>query len=132
MIALDTNVLVRYLTQDDEPQFRSILKMLSTKGERFYLNDLVLAEADWVLRRLYDWTPQEVGESFGRLTTIHNLVFEDEIRVRSGLRALKEGADFADELILRGSRDRGCRLLATFDKDVLRRHKSFAVHPSRI
>jgi predicted nucleic-acid-binding protein len=130
MIALDTNVLVRYLTEDDEPQFRSVLKMFRKKGERFYLSDLVLAEADWVLRRLYDWTPAEVAESFGRLTTIHNLVFEDETRVRASLRSLKEGADFADELIARIAKDRGCSLLATFDKDVVRRHKPFAVHPS--
>ncbi len=129
MIALDTNVVVRYLVQDDDAQLRAVLRMLSRKGAAYYLCDLVLSETDWVLRSLYDWTAAQVAEAFARLTTVHNLVFENESRLRSALRALRDGADLADELIARGCRDHGCSHMATFDKGIIRRHKPFATLP---
>jgi predicted nucleic-acid-binding protein len=127
MTGIDTNVLVRYLTQDDETQFRQVLRMLNRKRAVFFVCDLVLVETDWVLRDLFAWTHGDVAESFALLTTIPNLVFEDERRLRASLRALREGADLADELIVRASRDRGNRSFATFDKGIIRRHKPFAV-----
>lgn len=78
MTGLDTNVLVRYLAQDDEGQLRAVLAMLLKKNTTFFVPDLVLVEVDWVLTSLYDWTPDEVAEAFGRLLTVHNLIFEDE------------------------------------------------------
>lgn len=129
MTALDTNVLVRYLAQDDEVQFRKVLQMLNRKREDFFVCDLVLAETDWVLRSLYDWTRQEVADAFARLTTIHNLTFENEYRLRASLKGLREGADLADELILRACRDHGSTAFATFDKGIVKRHKPFAITP---
>ena len=129
MTAIDTNVLVRYLTRDDDPQFQRVLQMLNRKRAQFFVCDLVLAEADWVLRSLYDWTSAEVSDAFALLTTIHNLVFEDESRLRSSLKALRAGADLADELIVRACRDHGAKGFATFDKDIIRRHKPFAGLP---
>jgi predicted nucleic-acid-binding protein len=130
MTALDTNVLVRFLTRDDESQFQKVLRMLDRKRATFFVNDLVLVETDWVLRSLYDWQGQEVADAFARLTTIHNLTFENESRLRSSLKALREGADLADELIVRSCRDRGAKAFVTFDKDIVRRHKPFAAPPN--
>lgn len=129
MTALDTNVLVRYLTQDDDVQFQKVLQMLNRKRAIFYVCDLVLAETDWVLRSLYDWTNLEVADAFARLTTIHNLTFESETRLRSSLKALRDGADLADELIVRSSRDHCAKDFATFDKAIIKRHKPFAGPP---
>jgi predicted nucleic-acid-binding protein len=120
MTALDTNILVRYLAQDDDAQFQEVLRMLNRKHVVFFVCDLVLAETDWVLRSLYDWSGNEVAEAFARLTTIHNLTFENEARLRSSLKALREGADLADELVLRTYRDHGAKAYATFDKDIPR------------
>lgn len=130
MIALDTNVLVRYLAQDDETQFQAALRALNRKKATFYLCDLVLVETDWVLRSLYGWTGDDVADAFARLTTIHNLVFENETRLRASLKALRQGADLADELIVRSCRDMGAKSLLTFDRDVARRHKPFAARPA--
>ncbi len=129
MTALDTNVLVRYLAQDDDAQLQRVLQMLNRKRAVFFVCDLVLAETDWVLRSLYDWSGIEVADAFARLTTIHNLTFENEVRLRSSLKALREGADLADELILRTCRDHGAKAFATFDKGIVRRHKPFAGPP---
>jgi predicted nucleic-acid-binding protein len=129
MTALDTNVLVRYLAQDDDVQFQKVLQMLKRKRAIFFVCDLVLAETDWVLRSLYEWTGAEVADAFSRLTTIHNLTFENETRLRASLKALREGADLADELIVRSCRDHGAKAFATFDKGIIRRHKPFAGSP---
>ena len=131
MTALDTNVLVRYLAQDDDAQFRMVLQMLNRKRAIFFVCDLVLAETDWVLRSLYDWTGKEVADAFSRLTTIHNLTFENETRLRASLNALRGGADLADELIVRSCRDHGAKAFATFDKKIIGRHKTFACTPGR-
>jgi predicted nucleic-acid-binding protein len=129
MTGLDTNVLVRYLAQDDEEQLRAVLAMLLKKNATFFVPDLVLVEVDWVLTSLYDWTPDEVAEAFGRLLTVHNLIFEDEGRIRGALRALRQGADLSDELIVDRCRDVGCKTLATFDKGIVKRHRGFAITP---
>jgi len=129
MTALDTNVLVRFLAQNEDTQFRKVLQMLNRKRATFFVCDLVLAETDWVLRSLYAWSGEEVADAFARLTTIHNLTFENETRLRSSLKALREGADLADELIIRSCRDSGTKAFATFDKQIIRRHKPFAGPP---
>jgi len=51
MIGLDTNVLVRYLTRDEEAQYRATMKLLTRKAARFFIADLVLVESDWVLSK---------------------------------------------------------------------------------
>lgn len=129
MTALDSNVLVRYLTQDDEVQFLKVLQMLNRKRATFLACDLVVVETAWVLGEVYGWTPVEVADAFSRLATIPNLIFENEGRLRASLKAFREGADLADELIVRTSRDLGAKDLATFDKGVIRRHQTFARLP---
>ena len=129
MTALDTNILVRYLAQDDEEQFLKVIHLLNRKRAAFFVCDLVLVEASWVLRDVYNWTGEDVADAFARLATIPNLAFENENRLRASLKSLRGGADLADELIVRVTRDLGAEDFATFDKDIVRRHKGFAKHP---
>jgi predicted nucleic-acid-binding protein len=129
MIGLDTNVLVRYLAQDDEEQLKQVLALVLKKGAAFFVPDLVLVETDWVLSSLYQWTPDEIAEAFGRLLTVHNLIFQDEGRIRGALRAVRLGADLSDELIVDRCQEAGCRSVATFDKEMIKRHRGFAVTP---
>jgi predicted nucleic-acid-binding protein len=129
MIGLDTNVLIRYLTRDDESQYRATMKLLMRKSANFFVADLVLVETDWVLSSLYDWTRDEIADSFARLLQIHNLQFEDEDRIRHSLAAVRRGADLSDELLIAMSRNQGCREFATFDAAVAKRHTKFAFVP---
>lgn len=129
MTGLDTNVLVRYLTQDHEEQLRLVLAMLLKKGATFFVSDLVLVETRWTLRSLYDWTDEEVADAYRRLLTINNLDFEDESRLRSAIRAMQKGADFPDELIVDRCRTSGCRRIASFDKGMAKRHPGFVIVP---
>ncbi len=129
MTGLDTNVLVRYLTQDDPAQFQAALRLLNRKGATFFVPDLVLVEVDWVLSGVYAWTRDEIVETFARLLTVHNLIFEDEGRVRGALRIVRLGADLADALISALCRERGCRDLATFDKGLQKHFPRLAFTP---
>ena len=129
MTALDTNVLVRYLAQDDDQQFTAVLKLLNKPKATFFVCDVVLVETDWVLRSLYDWSGEDVADAFARLVTIQNLVFENENRLRWALKAIRGGADLSDELIVGACREHGAKGLCTFNKGVVRRHKPFARFP---
>lgn len=129
MIGLDTNVLIRYLTRDDESQYRATMKLLMRKSASFFVADLVLVEAGWVLSSLYDWSRDEIADAFTRLLQVHNLQFEDEDRIRHSLAAVRRGADLSDELLIAMSRNHGCREFATFDSAVAKRHTKFAFVP---
>lgn len=129
MTGLDTNVLVRYLTQDNEEQLRLVLAMLLKKDATFFVSDLVLVETRWILRSLYTWTDAEVANVYQRLLTTHNLRFEDESRLRRAIRGMKIGADFPDELMVDTCRAHACSGIATFDKDMAKRRPGFAVPP---
>jgi len=129
MIGLDTNVLVRYLTRDDEVQYRATMKLLTRKAARFFIADLVLVETDWVLSSLYNWTRDEIADAFARLLQVHNLQFEDEDRIRHSLGAVRRSADLSDELLVTMSRTQGCREFATFDTTIAKRHAKFAFVP---
>ena len=129
MTGLDTNILVRYVTQDDEAQFLAALRLLNRKGALFFVPDIVLVELDWVLSTIYEWTRDEIAETIGRLLTIHNLAFANEDDIRSALKAVRQGADLSDALIAAHSKHAGCKDLATFDKGLAKRHPHFAFVP---
>ncbi len=115
MIALDTNVLVRLITEDDPLQARRAEKLLRGEKGLFFLPDLVLAELVWVLQRSYEFTKDEVRSLLLALLERRDVVFEDEEGIRTALRAYEEGLDFADGLIIARTRAAGCSRLASFD-----------------
>ncbi len=129
MTGLDTNVLVRYFTQDDPEQFQGTLTLLNRKGAKFFVPDIVLIELDWVLGEVYDWSKAEIVETIANLMTVHNLLFENEPRLHRALKAVRQGADLSDELIVALCDGSGCKDIATFDKGMIKRHKSFAFTP---
>ncbi len=130
MNAIDTNVIVRYLEQDDEGQFHAVLHMLAAKSTLYYLDDVTLVEAWWVLSEVYDWSQNELVGAYEELLNIYNIVFEDEQRVRRCLRAVKQGADFPDEMITLRGKSAGCTKMATFDKKIVKRHLGYAYIPT--
>jgi len=129
MTGLDTNVLVRYLTQDDDAQFMAALALLNRKGANFFVTEMVFVELDWVLSTVYDWSCEEVADTFARLLTIQNLIVPSEIKILAALKAVRRGADLSDELIVAGNKDAGCKDFATFDKGIIKRHRDFAFAP---
>jgi predicted nucleic-acid-binding protein len=127
MIGLDTNVLVRYLAQDEPRQAaaatRLIEKELKVRAPGF-ISLLVLAELCWVLKRLYSATPAEVKGTVEDLLRMPQLQLEGREIVQAALAGAKAGkglkSGFVDALIAQVARAHGCRHTLSFDKAAVR------------
>jgi predicted nucleic-acid-binding protein len=119
MLAIDTNVLVRFLVRDDEPQFdkaRKLIKREIAAGRRVFVSQLVLLETEWVLRSRYRLAKRLIIEAISGLLDAADVRFEDEPSIEEALFIWKDTtSDFADCLIGAKNRRLGCRATATFD-----------------
>ena len=119
MLGIDTNVLVRFLVQDDEAQFekaRRLIRREVAAGRRVLVNQLVLMETEWVLRSRYSISKNQILEAISGLLDATDVQFEDEPVIEEAIFAWKEGAaDFADCLIGARNRRLGCQATVTFD-----------------
>ena len=122
MIGLDTNVLVRYLTQDEPAQFAraaAFIDAASEREEQFLVNTPVLCELVWVLATVYDYSREEIAQALEQIFTTAQFEIErlDEARQALGdFRSSK--ADFSDALIGRINRSLGAKHTVTFDRDL--------------
>ena len=120
MIGLDTNVLVRYIAQDDKTQSPRATVLIETECSTStpgYVGLVVLAEVVWVSESRYDATREEIAQIVRRLLSIRQLVVQDAEIAWSALRLFETGkADFADCLIERTASAAGCERTMTFDK----------------
>ena len=124
MLGVDTNVLVRYLTRDDQPQYekaRGLIDRGVSKGEPVLVSLMVLLETEWVLRSRYELVKSEIVTAFSALLDTADLTFEDEPSIERAVYSWKDSAaDFADCLIEAHNRRLGCRATATFDGKALK------------
>ena len=120
MIGLDTNVLVRYLTQDHPEQASKasyLIEKHCTIDDPGFISLVVLCELVWVLRGAYGFEKQLVVKVVDQIMTIRELIVEAEQIVRSALSAYRRGsADFADYVIIFSNRAHGCEANYSFDK----------------
>ena len=120
MIALDTNVVVRFLVRDDElqaEQARTRLKQAEEKRERLLIPLLVVLETIWVLESAYDKTRAEILDAIRAMRQMSVLEFEaSEVVERLLADGSEYGADLADILIAHSARAAGCESGITFDR----------------
>ena len=107
MIGLDTNVLVRYLTQDDETQFKIAAKLIeSAKAGGLYVSDVVLCELVWVMEDCYGHARKEVAKLLENVLLTRVFVFQSQAELWSALADFRTGkGDFSDYLIGPNSHD---------------------------
>jgi predicted nucleic-acid-binding protein len=124
MIGLDTNILVRYITQDDPRQStlaNEIFRTRLTEAEPGFISIVAIAETSWVLGRSYRLSDVDVAAAIERVLQTDNLVVENEQAVFTAMIALKEGlGTFADALIGALGASAGCRCTLTFDRGAMR------------
>jgi len=124
VIALDTNVLVRFLVEDDEVQTAhatALIKRAVENDERLFVPDIVLCETAWVLGTRYKIPRREVAAVLRRLMGTRHLAFGSADLVVRALDAFAAGkGDFADYLIREQAAAAGCTTVATFDGDLLK------------
>lgn len=124
MIALDTNVLVRYLVEDDEKQTALAAALINrsiTRGESLFISDLVVCETVWVLSFSYKTTRSEIVSVLRNLFRARHLEFRAVDQLVRALENYSGGrGDFADYLILQHARAHECTSVVTFDSQVLK------------
>jgi len=120
MTGLDTNVLVRYLTQDDPVQSAQVDQLIEqtlSQGKSLFINHIVLCELVWVLTRAYDYPKSDVVEVIEKILLAIQFEIEDKSSVWEALNDFKTSrADFADCLIGVKNRNAGCEKTWSFDK----------------
>ena len=123
MIALDTNVLVRYLVEDDPvqtPAAQELMEGLTPRHQGFISREVAI-EVVWVLNRTYGFSSAQIAEALMGLITTDSLVVEvpqDIARAAAGY--ARGDADFADLMILAAAERAGAEALHTFDRKLAR------------
>ena len=127
MIALDTNVLVRYLAQDDPAQSPTatalIEQQLSVRYPGF-VSCIVLLELHWVLSRHYGVTPARFADIARGLLSAQALCFDNVQAAWNALQAFEDGFEFADALLAELGASAGCEATVTFDRGLARHPKA--------
>jgi len=116
MTGADTNVLVRFLTRDNEDQFNKALAFI--KREQVFIPDTVWLETEWVLRYAYDFDRSTISKAFRDLLGLPKIHVQDKNRLILALEWHAAGLDFADALHLAGSQETDT--FATFDQAFVR------------
>ena len=124
MIGLDTNILVRYLAQDDpvqSPKATELIEERLTEENPGFVSVVAMVETAWVLDRAYGLPNHEIAAAIERTLQADALVVENEQEVFAAMIALREGhGSFADALIGRLGCRAGCTRTLTFDRKAAR------------
>ncbi|XUY26970.1 type II toxin-antitoxin system VapC family toxin [Agrobacterium sp. rho-8.1] len=112
MIAIDTNIVVRYLTGDhpeQSPRARSIID-----GQSVFVTVTVLLESEWVLRSAYNYSRTETVHALRAFCGLPTVSTEDADAVAIALDLSQKGVDFGDALHV--TRAAHCERFVTFDR----------------
>lgn len=120
MTGLDTNVLVRYIVQDDAEQSLAATALIEggeQAGETFFINQIVLCEVVWVMKRCYSAGRDEIGRLVEQILRTASFRVQRSDEAWSALNLYrKDSSDFADCLITCANRAADCTETATFDR----------------
>ena len=125
-IALETNTLIRLLTNDDPQQASRVADLIEASPACFVPITVVL-ELEWVLRGAYKLPREAIVRGLQGLMAISHLHLEYEEQVRQALDAYAQGLNFADALHL--LRSEGCAALASFDRALVQKAAQLALSP---
>jgi predicted nucleic-acid-binding protein len=127
VIGLDTNVLVRYLTRDDEAQWKQAVEIIGN-AEFCFISNIVLCELVWVLRgKPYKYSQSEILRIIELLLQSSKLEFANRTIIYQALKFNRTGkADFANYLIGAVNHHHECKITVTFDRKLIG-EKSFRV-----
>jgi predicted nucleic-acid-binding protein len=124
MTAIDTNVLVRIITNDDRAQAARAATFLREQ-DRVYIPKTVLLESEWVLRSAYKTGRNAIVSALRDILNVFNVEVEDEPSVSLAIEWYEKGMDFADGLhVASAGRE---RKFATFDNSLRRKLRRLGV-----
>lgn len=124
MIGLDTNILVRYLAQDDLDQAAKATKLMEkslSDSDPGFISIVAMVETVWVLERAYGLSNREIAAAIERILATDVLIVQREQEVFTAMIALRNGhGSFADALIGALGAEAGCARTLTFDRKASR------------
>ena len=112
MISVDTNVIVRFLTHDDDLQFKKAFSIFNSN--EVFISDTVILETEWVLRYAYDFPPEDICIAFINLFGMKNVHLSNPTFIAQAIEWHRHGLDFSDALHL--TQCQQFEKLYTFDK----------------
>ena len=115
MIAIDTNIVVRFLTHDDEVQYKKAYKLFNERD--VFIADTVILEAEWVLRFAYYFDARQITDALTKLFELPNVHINHPSLVAQAIDWHLQGLDFADAFHLANSQQ--CKTFFTFDKKMI-------------
>ena len=120
MTGIDTNILVRYLIQDDETQTAQVIKFLKshcTVETPGFISCIVLCELAWLLRKGYKFPKSDIIKLLRGLLGTKQFHIEDEVQAWLALRDYEQdNADYADYFLAHRNQLKGCTQTVTFDR----------------
>jgi predicted nucleic acid-binding protein len=122
MLAIDTNVIVRYLTGDHPQQSRKAKALIDS--EHVFICTTVLLETEWVLRSVYGFAAIEIVKAFGALAGLQSVTLEDAAMTAKALDWTARGMDFADALHL--AKSHASEAFVSFDRRFVRAAKELS------
>ena len=112
MLAIDTNLIVRYLTGDHPGQSAQAKALIDS--EDVFVCTTVLLETEWVLRSVYDYTAPQLARALRAFAGLPHVTIEDTSQAAQALDWMDAGMDFADALHL--AKAQGCDAFESFDQ----------------
>ena len=128
MLAVDTNVVVRYLTADDPAQFARAVEVIERND--IFVGLTVLLETEWVLRSIYRYQPTQVVHALQSLAGLPDITIEEPDVASLALQWVERGMDFADALHLASAQ--ACDAFITFDQDLATSAAGLSAVPVRL
>lgn len=130
MIALDTNVLVRMLIEDDRRQARIIEKTIAWAEKNsvpVLILSEVLVETVWVLESVYQCRREEILKFLQTLIVTPTFAFVDPQVIRRAIHEYKKGGDFADLLIVNQAKQHQAKTFFSFDKKLQKKFPGYVL-----
>lgn len=120
MISVDTNIIVRFLTHDDDKQYKKAFKIFNEN--EIFIADTVILETEWVLRFAYEFNSEDICNAFLRLFGLKNIHLSNPSLIFQAIEWHKLGLDFSDAMHL--TQCQQYEKLYTFDKKFSQKAKS--------
>ncbi|WP_020185732.1 type II toxin-antitoxin system VapC family toxin [Methylopila sp. 73B] len=118
MISVDTNILVRLFTGDDEAQTARAARLVDEADEPVFVNLIVVLETLWTLKRAYRFDEDRLVIVLRKLTEHPAIICSHKDLMRDAAhRTKEEGGDLPDNLIALMNQSAGCSTTFTFDRD---------------
>lgn len=122
MIAIDTNIIVRLMTRDDEEQYQKSLKLFQNKN--IFIADTVVLETEWVLRFAYKLKSVEICQAFRKVFGLPNVYLTNERLILQVIEWYENGLDFSDAFHLASSHH--CLEFYTFDEKFIKKSQNLS------